>query len=104
RRSASESTRAGACRTTGRSSRPISTDSGGSRESGRALERALELVQMVVVVPRHQRDEVVDRDGTAAGVHAGALPLLGGQRAEQRERLVAARAKRQIGRASCRES
>src|SRR2546425_1031615 len=33
--------------------------------SGLALQRALELFEMVVVVPRHERDEVVDRDGAA---------------------------------------
>src|SRR3989442_7792421 len=60
--------------------------------SGLALQRALELVEMVVVVPRHERDEVVDRDGAARGVDTGALPLLGRESAEQRERLVATRA------------
>src|SRR5437667_4088111 len=56
--------------------------------SGLALQRALELVEMVVVVPRHERDEVVDRDGAARGVGASARPLRGREGAEQGQRLV----------------
>src|SRR5439155_23477362 len=67
----------------------VATAHAGRAVLGLAVQCALELVEVVVVVPRHERHEVVDRDRAARGVNAGARPLLGREGPEQGERLVA---------------
>src|SRR3972149_11590630 len=54
-----------------------------------AVGGALELVQVVVVVPRHETDEVPHRQPPGAGMRPGALPLLGFERRQELERLLA---------------
>src|SRR5262249_38682109 len=53
-----------------------------------ALEPALQLIQMVVVVPGHDRNKLIDCDPSLTA-HPGALPLNSRQRAQELKRLVA---------------
>src|SRR2546426_8118832 len=67
----------------------------GQRRGLRAsVERAPELVEVVVVVPGHHRHEVVDRDAAPRGVDAPTLPLGLREGAQKDERLLAALAER----------
>lgn len=52
-------------------------------------ERAAELVQVVVVVPGHLGDQVLDGQAAAARMRATPMPLLGRQRGEMSERPLA---------------
>src|SRR5215470_1239062 len=59
--------------------------------SGLAVEGALELVEVIVVVPGQQLDEVLDGHFPPRGVDAAALPLLRLESAQEAQRLVAPR-------------
>src|SRR5215831_12492816 len=60
----------------------------GKTPSGTPFERALQLIQMVVVVPGHDRNKLIDCDPSLTA-HPGALPLNSRQRAQELKRLVA---------------
>ncbi len=60
-----------------------------SDDLGLASERPLELIQVVQVVPGHERDEVADGEAPAGRVHAPTLPAGGRQPPQVRERLLA---------------
>src|ERR671934_1010415 len=57
--------------------------------SGLAVQRATELIQLIVVVPGQERDQHVDGEPPARRVLAAALPVGRLQRHEPRERLAA---------------
>src|SRR4029078_8239715 len=58
-----------------------------------AREAPLELVQVVVVVPRDEADEVPDRHPPAGGMDAAPIQVLGAEAVEELHGLVAPRAK-----------
>src|SRR5439155_5819489 len=66
------------------------TPTGQRRGLRASLERAPELVEVVVVVPGHHRHEVVDRDAAPRGVDAPTLPLGMREGPQKDERLLAA--------------
>src|SRR5262245_49617881 len=52
-----------------------------------ALQRANELIQMVVVVPGHDRQDRIDREPAADWMDAALLPLHGREPGEELQRL-----------------
>ncbi len=62
--------------------------------AGRALERAANLLQVIVVVGGVARHPLPERQPPAPGMHAAALPLCRGEGAQQSEDVAAAPAER----------
>src|SRR5688572_28913607 len=73
----------------------VGYSAGAVRDSLRlALQRALDLIEVVVVVPRHERQEAVESDPAAHGMEPALVPLGSGELAEDLQRFLTTLAER----------